>query len=129
MSLAYTKLFSSITESTVWCGTSPALKIVWITMLAKADKIGRVHMSIPGLAKLAEVSIQEAEDAIEKLLQPDTYSRTHDYEGRRVETIDGGWRLLNFSKYRDLINEEERKAYKAEHARKSRAAAKELTFD
>lgn len=124
MSITFTKLFSSITESTIWCEDAE-VRIVWITMLAMCDKNGRVWGSIPGLANRARVSIEKAEEALQKFLSPDTYSRTKEYDGRRIEEIDGGWRLLNHEKYRAMRDEEERKAYKREWIAKKRAEEKE----
>jgi hypothetical protein len=37
----FTKLLSSITDSTIW-GESDGVRIVWVTMLAMADRRGRV---------------------------------------------------------------------------------------
>ena len=111
MSLTFTKLFSSITESTVWCEPS-STRIVWITMLAMADSHGRVWASIPGLANRARVSIDECEAALQTFFAPDPYSRTPDNEGRRIEAIDGGWRLLNHGKYRAIRDEESAKESK-----------------
>jgi len=113
VSRAFTKLFSSITESTVWCEPL-ATRIVWITMLAMADRQGRVFASIPGLANRARVEVEEAEQAILRFLEPDRYSRTPDHEGRRIEPIDGGWRLLNYAKYREMRDEEARREYQRE---------------
>ncbi len=108
MSITFTKLFSSITESTVWCEPSN-IRIVWITMLAMADKRGRVWASVPGLANRARVPIEDARAAITTFLSPDPDSRTPDYEGRRIEAIDGGWRLLNYDKYRATRDDEDRR--------------------
>ena len=116
---SYTKLFSSITESTVWC--EPAgTRLVWITLLAKCDMFGRFAGSIPGLARLANVSLEDTSRALETLLSPDPYSRTPDNEGRRLEVIDGGWRLLNHEKYRDMRDEERRRVQNLEAKRRQR---------
>ena len=80
-------------------------------MLAMADKHGRVFASIPGLAKDAVVSIEAARQAIALFLAPDPDSRTKTHEGRRIEEIDGGWRLLNHAKYRAIRDEEDRREY------------------
>jgi hypothetical protein len=110
MSLTFTKLFSSITESTVWC--EPAhTRLVWITMLAMADRQGRVWASVPGLANRARVPIEDTEKALDTFLSPDKYSRTADHDGRRIEVIDGGWRLLNYAKYREVRDQEDRREY------------------
>jgi hypothetical protein len=119
MSVTYTKLFSSITESTIWC-ESDQTRLVWITMLAMADKYGRVWASIPGLANRARVPVEAARKAVEVLLSPDPDSRTTAQEGRRIEVIDGGWRLINHMKYRAICDDEARAAYKREWDRKNR---------
>jgi hypothetical protein len=119
MSRTFTKLFSSITESTVWCA-SASTRLVWITMLAMADRKGRIWASVPGLANRARVSVEETETALGSFLSPDPHSRTTDYEGRRIEEIDGGWRLLNYSKYREYRDEEDRREYQRDWDRKNR---------
>ena len=119
MSVTFTKLFSSITESTVWC--EPAhTRLVWITMLAMADKRGRVWASVPGLANRARVPTEDCRKAINTFMAPDRDSRTPDHDGRRIEPIDGGWRLLNYGKYRDIRDEEDRQEYKREWDRNNR---------
>ena len=109
---AYTKLFSSILESTVWQAPD-SVRLVWITMLAMKDRDGIVEASIPGLAARARQSIPLTEQALALLAAPDPYSRTKDHDGRRIVEIDGGWRLLNHDKYNDKSSAEE---YKAKNA-------------
>lgn len=119
MSLTFTKLFSSITESTVWVEPYPT-RIAWVAMLANADRKGRIFASVPGLAKLAGITLPEVEAALHCFMAPDRYSRTKEHDGRRIEEIDGGWRLLNFDKYRELRDTEERREYQREWDRKHR---------
>jgi hypothetical protein len=124
MSMTFTKLFSSITESTVWCEPD-RVRIVWITMLAMADSRGRVWASIPGLANRARVPVDDAKAAIERFLAPDEYSRTPDNDGRRVVPIDGGWRLLNHEKYRAIRDEEAINESKRKYINTRRALERE----
>jgi hypothetical protein len=63
--------------------------------------------SIPGLADAARVTLEQCHNGLQRLQEPDPYSRTKDNEGRRIIEIDGGWALLNYPKYRDLKSEEE----------------------
>lgn len=107
----YTKLFASLIGSTLWRTDDKCLKIVWITMLAMSNKHGEVLTSIPGLADFAKVSVEECLKCLEVLKSPDEFSRTPDNEGRRIEEISGGWRILNFLKYRDTMDEDDRRAY------------------
>jgi hypothetical protein len=117
----FVKLFETLTDSTIWCAPDRT-RLVWITMLAKADRFGRVLASVPGLAHAARVPIPDCRKAIDSFLSPDPDSRTPDHEGRRIECIDGGWRLVNYQKYRDLRDEEAQRESKRKWAAKHRAA-------
>ncbi len=119
----FTKLFSSITASTIWC-ESPETKIVWITMLAMSDSAGFVYASIPGLANIAQIHPEKTREAITTFLSPDPDSRDRSNDGRRIEEIEGGWAILNHPKYRKLRDAEERKAYHREYMRKKRESVK-----
>lgn len=119
----YTKLFNSIITSTIWTEDDKT-RLVWITMLALADRNGEVQGSIPGLARLAGVSTEATEVAIGKFLSPDKHSRTKDDEGRRIEEIDGGWHLLNHSKYREMASRDESKSANAERQKRFRERQK-----
>lgn len=123
MSTSYTKLFSSILHSTVWAEPHTT-RIVWITMLAMCDQHGVVSASVPGLARAAGVTRQECEIALKAFLSPDPDSRTRDYEGRRIEPVDGGWVLLNHGKYRELMSANDRRAKDAERQARARERAK-----
>jgi|SRR3974390_1626172 len=123
MAFTYTKLSCSITESSIWCEPD-GVRLVWITMLAMSDKNGKVEASIPGLAARARVSIAETEAAIQKFLSPDPYSRTPDYEGRRIEVVPRGWRLLNHRLYRGLQDAEDRREYYRTHKAEKRSQKK-----
>src|SRR3990167_2677294 len=102
----YTKLFNSILASTIWRAPDTT-RLVWITMLAMADKDGIVEASIPGLADFARVSLTACEQALAELAAPDIYSRSKEEEGRRIERMEGGWRLINHGKYRHALSVDE----------------------
>ena len=119
----YTKLFGKILDSTIWQEDNPT-RIVWITMLAMSDKDGMVSGTVPGLARRAGVSLEECEVALKKFVSPDKYSNSQEFEGRRIERVDGGWRLLNHAKYRAMRHSEERREYKADKQREYRAKQK-----
>ena len=116
----YVKLFSSMMKSSVWVGTTKETKLVWVTLLMMADQDGVVESTIPGLAKEAEVSIEECEEVVTLLLAPDPYSKSPEYEGRRIEVVSGvGWQLLNHKKYRETQTARQKK----DAARKRRTRA------
>lgn len=115
----YTKLFSSIIHSTIW-REPPHIKVVWVTMLALADQDGEVNASIPGLADAARVSIPECEEALQLFMSPDPYSRTPDNDGRRIEPVPGGWKILNHGVYRELQSAADIRAKAAERQKRYR---------
>ncbi len=115
----YTKLWSTIVRSTVW--QEPLhVKVTWVTMLALSDARGYVGASIPGLANAAGVTIPQCEEALQKFLSPDIYSRTKEHEGRRIIEEDGGWLLLTYEKHRAGIDEEERRIQNREAQQRHR---------
>lgn len=99
----YTKLFSSIVSSSIWQEPDET-RIVWITLLALADMNGKVDAALPGLANIANVSLEKTAKAIKRLESPDRYSRSREFEGRRIQPCDGGWLVLNHAKYRAMLN-------------------------
>ena len=119
--MSFTKLFSSLLDSTLWVEQPHHVVRVWVAMLAMADKDGMVAASLPGLARRACVTTTEAEEALRVFLSPDRYSRTPDNEGRRVRDIAGGWELLNYAKYRAKMVEDVRREKATENTRRYRA--------
>lgn len=96
-------------------------------MLAKANRHGEVYGAVPGLARLANVSLEECETALQTFQSPDRWSRTPDNEGRRIEPITGGWRLLNFVKFdrlKSAIESAEREAERKREWDKTNRAAR-----
>jgi hypothetical protein len=118
-SLSFTKLFSSITDSSVW-QESDETRLVWITMLAMADKNGVITCSLPGLAHRARISRELTEVALKIFLSPDPYSSSKEFEGRRVEEAPGGWALLNYQNYREKRDLEARAESKAGNQKENR---------
>ena len=116
----YTKLFGSIVASTIW-REDDKTRIVWITMLAIANKHGEVESSLPGLADLSRITVEEARISIAKLESPDADSRSEEEEGRRVVKVPGGWRLVNHAKYRHKLSTDERREYLTQKKREARA--------
>lgn len=102
MSEGFAKIYTSMLRSSVWVGQTKEQKILWVTMLALADMNGYVASSIPGLARDAELTIEETLEALEGLKAPDKWSRSKEHEGRRLVEMDGGWRIINHKKYREM---------------------------
>lgn len=123
----YTKLFNSIVTSTIWTEDDKT-RILWITMLAMSDQHGEVHASIPGLARIAGIDTESAEQAINKFMAPDPYSRTPDNQGRRIAKIEGGWEILNHKKYRIMASKEDAKAANNARVKRHRERKENVTL-
>lgn len=99
MSSGFAKVYSSMLSSSVWSHSSD-VRIVWITMLAMSDASGFVAVSVPGLAHQARVPESAVHEAIVIFTSPDPVSRTAAEEGRRVRVVEGGFEIINHSRYR-----------------------------
>jgi len=96
----FVKVFSSITDSSIWMKGHEVIR-VWLYFLAKCDSDGVLEGSIPGVAHSCLLDRAQMEAVLAILMAPDPDSRTPDHEGRRVEAVPGGWRVLNYHLYRD----------------------------
>lgn len=110
--MAYSKLHSSIVNSSLWTEPDP-VRIIFITLLAMCDQDGVVFGTIGGLSRLANIDPDDIETSWATLMSPDTDSsdaiRAPENEGRRIERVSGGFRLLNFAYYRGLRNDDDRR--------------------
>jgi hypothetical protein len=121
----YTKLFQKILDSTIWMEDDKT-RIIWIAMLAMANQDGIVESSLPGLAHRARVDVESCRSAIAKFLAPENDSNTKEFGGRRIEAVDGGWKLLNHKKYRDMLSLEHRREYKRIKAQQYREEIRQM---
>lgn len=119
----YSKLFSSILTSSVWSESSDVCK-VWVTMLALQDREGFVFGSPVGLARVCALSVDVVDDALGRFLAPDPRSgdilRNPENEGRRIEVVEGGWKIINGPYYRDLRDADERRIQNRDAQRRRR---------
>jgi hypothetical protein len=110
--MAYSKLHSSIVNSSLWVERD-ATRLLFITLLALCDRDGIVYGSRTGLARIANIHAEEIEEAWACLMSPDPDSgdrvRAPENEGRRIEEVSGGYKLLNFEYYRGLRNDDDRR--------------------
>ena len=120
----FTKLYSSILDSSVW-DEDVYTRILWVTMLAKADQNGMVIASPARLRARANIPQAKFDQALITLAAPDPESRTPDNDGRRIKRVQGGWLVLNHKIYRNKRDPEERRVYQREWDRKNRPSGSE----
>jgi hypothetical protein len=73
-----------------------------------------IYLDLVRAADDAKMTIEEFEAALGELMGPDEHSRDPGHDGRRLERVEGGWRVINGSKYRARWSDEERRARLAE---------------
>ena len=104
----YTKLFSSILMSSIWEEDTDT-RIVWVTLLALADQDGHVDGTVHSVARVARVSVEACQSAMDTFLNTDPMDRSGVMDGRRVIPEHGGWTLVNYNAYRHRMSDEDRK--------------------
>lgn len=108
----WTPLYQQIIGSSIW-EAPDHVRIAWITLLAVCNKEGVASVTTSGLARLANISAEHAENAIAVLSGPDPDTLTQANEGRRIARCEDGWKLLNFQKYRDKAKKAALREYNA----------------
>jgi hypothetical protein len=108
----YTPIFSRIVDSSLWIEPDYVVK-VFLTMLAKKDADEVVRGTAFNIASWAKKTEKEVIDALKILSSPDTKRlEPQPFDGRRIEKVEGGWKLLNGAKYQmemQRINQRRRK--------------------
>lgn len=97
----YTKLMSSIVKSSIWDEDDATVR-VWIGLLALSDAVGFIEGSPTGIARIVNVPMDKFAEAIRKFTSPDPMSKTKDFDGRRIEVMDSGYKIINYIKYREM---------------------------
>jgi hypothetical protein len=98
--MPFVKLDAGILDSSLWA-EAPETRVVFITILAMTRPHGVCEATAPGIAHRANLPLRVVRTALSKLEAPDPDSRSTVGEGRRIVRIDGGYRVVNYTKYRD----------------------------
>ena len=116
--MSYFPLDRELLTSSMWSDASPAALKVWFYLLLSANpRDGIVRDTVPAMAQRCGLTVDEVEEILNWLEQPDSYSRTLDHDGRRIERGLDGIRLITYIKHRD-------RDYSTARVRKFRARQK-----
>jgi hypothetical protein len=96
----FAKVHSSIYDSSLM-DEPESVRLFFLLLLPKADWHGFVTGTEESLSRLFNMPLDSVREAIRVHSGPDPRSRTADNDGRRIEKVQGGWRILNFELYRD----------------------------
>lgn len=92
-------------------------------MLALRNKDGEIFASVGGLAHQARVTKEKTAEALAKFLSPEEDSSSRD-DGRRINEIPGGWRLLNHERVKLEAQAANKTSYMATYMAEKRAKEK-----
>lgn len=125
--MGFAKLFEEVAKSSL---NEEELHVRWlfVVSLTLANKDGFFRATVPSLARIANISRKQAEDAIAILTGPDPSSTTPDEEGRRLVHVGDGaneWRIVNYQKYRAIQVYEDRLARQRAKRAEDKEAGKE----
>lgn len=99
-----------IVDSSIWDEPDYVCK-VFITMLALKDSDDVCRTNAYQLAKRSRKTEEEVLDALRILSSPDKRRlEPQPHDGRRIMATDDGWIMLNGAKYREMVQDEMRKA-------------------
>ncbi len=118
--MGFTKLDEEIFDSSLTTA-GPVPFAVFVLLLAKArppDGVARVAPSV--MAGRLLISKEECLRAFGVLQAADPESRSPESDGRRIERVDGGWRIINYLKYREKRDPDARREQNREAARRAR---------
>jgi hypothetical protein len=96
----FAKVHSSIYDSSLM-DEPESVRLFFLLLLPKADWHGFVTGTEESLSRLFNMPLESIKEAVKVCSNPDPRSRTPDNDGRRIEKVQGGWRILNFELYRD----------------------------
>lgn len=118
----YAKLMSRITESSLMEEDVP-VRYCFMMMLAMADPKGYVIGTDVAIARRMNIPKDQFLAYVAELMLPDPDSNSQENEGRRVivSDVERGYYVVNYKKYRDTRDEEQRREYMREYMRERRA--------
>src|SRR5450755_927502 len=127
----FSKLFDSMYDGTLRTRAPWQALVTFQQMLILCDPTGVCDMAAEAIAIRTGIPLEIIEAGISALEAPDPDSRLPNEEGRRIVRLDDhrswGWQITNFTHYRDLQSNEERREYQRDWQRKQRSAVKKAT--
>lgn len=117
----FVKLFTQILDSSI--ADDRRLRHFFTDLLLCADPKGYVSMTDSAIARRIGASMDEVTWGLDQLSSPDPRSKTLDFEGRRIERLEGtgyGWRIINFENYKAMKSADDMREKTKERVRKFR---------
>ena len=121
----YGKLFEQMYDGTLATKGPWQALVTFQQLIILANKQGEVDMTADAISRRTTIPLEVIVMGLEALEQPDPDSRTPTEEGKRITRLsdsrDWGWQIVNYTHYRNMRSQEERRTYMREYQRKRRA--------
>jgi len=97
----YVPFDRGLIDSTLWTNGDAETIRIWVYLMFMKDiTTGLVTVPIPTIAERNKLSIERTEEILSALSEPDPYSRSPEFEGRRIKRTEDGIVILNHEKYK-----------------------------
>lgn len=98
------------------------VRFTFVMLLAIADPTGLVVGTDVAIARRLNMPLNQFLKCVNSLQQPDPDSNSKEEEGRRIAPSVGerGYRIINYVRYRNLKDEDDRRDYMRDYMRKRR---------
>lgn len=107
----FAKVFTQIFDSSIV--ERPEVRFTFTDLLTLCDCDGVVDMTHEAIARRTNRPIEVIRETIAELEGPDPRSRTKDFDGARIKRLDDhrdwGWLIINYSKFRQIASEQQRR--------------------
>ncbi len=127
----FAKVFSQIFDSSI--AEDYNCRRMFMDLLVMADSDGVIDMTAEAIARRSNVPLDEVNRYLTELQRPDPVSRSRAEDGKRIILVDSGrpwgWRIVNYSHYRQIRDEEVRRSYFRDAQRKQRQRVKKNVKD
>jgi len=122
----YAKLFSRIAQSSLM-EEKVTTRYVFMMLLALSDRHGEVIGTDIAIARMMNVPKDDFCESLKPLLEPDPDSNSPAEEGRRVIASESGrgYKIVNYTAYRDIKSDDEKRQYMRQYMRQRRQKDKE----
>ncbi len=117
----FIKLFTQILDSSI--ADNRPLRHFFTDLLLCANGDGNVVMTDAAIARRIGATVAEVQEGLAELQKPDPFSKTPDFEGRRIIPLDGtgyGWHIINFETYRAMRDADQLRAVTRARVQKHR---------
>lgn len=124
--MGFAKLSDTLVYSSILREDDGVFKVFFL-ILSQTRQDGVSPISADFIAAVTRKPDDEVERCLAILEAPDPKSKSLAEDGRRIERVDGGFRVVNYRKYREDADTETVREYERERKRRQREAVPDVS--